>query len=543
MASLSPEFNATVIDPVTGTSTPAQHILAQNGTITAVVSDESALPSQVSEATTIDVSGKYICPGLIDGHVHISAAPSDTDFSKVKSTPEHMSMLHMTYVCRSILVRSFTTVRDCDGALYALSRPEEWLVPGPRLFISGHAPSQTGGHGGFRNCHGHTHCASGFVSGFGRACNGVPACLATTARDEIRRGANFIKSMGSGSNHGTYMTCHAYAPDSIRVVMENGVKGIEYGNLIDEPTAKLMLLNEDSQIKNRKVLYMGINTLKIAKEAGLTLCYGSDQLGPLGLYQTREFSIRSEGLSNIDILQSATINLARMIGETSTLVQAKTGSKADLLILNNNPLDDTTAFERQEEEVVAVIKDGRARSSLLVFWTFHPPSLTVSAIPSSSESTIVSGRILDVLADDYGAQKADADRPPYVPAMDILRADKESKTWLRFFHSTQCGPDLSRSFCARCGTQLCFHFKLAAEYCFEGKLPDDWQDFFHLYHGSLDREFLEKDWFAPHSEVNFKYGTPFTKSASATAKGLKCLHKLQGFDEDVTEEELAKLSS
>ncbi|KAF4468579.1 hypothetical protein FALBO_4528 [Fusarium albosuccineum] len=187
----------------------------------------------------------------------------------------------------------------------------------------------------------------------------------------------------------------------------------------------------------------------------------------------------------------------------------------------------------------------RATGSFLATGVLDIPSpmLTVSAISPSSESTIVSGRILDVLADDYDAQKADEDRPPYVPAMDILRADKESKTWLRFFHSTKCGPDLSRSFCARCGTQLCFHFKLAAEYCFEAKLPDDWQDFFHLYHGSLDREFLEKDWFAPHSEVNFKYGTPFTKSASATAKGLKCLHKLQGFDEDVAEEELAKLSS
>ncbi|EGU89193.1 hypothetical protein FOXB_00287 [Fusarium oxysporum f. sp. conglutinans Fo5176] len=40
------------------------------------------------------------------------------------------------------------------------------------------------------------------------------------------------------------------------------------------------------------------------------------------------------------------------------------------------------------------------------------PMLTVSAMSPSSESDIISGRILDVLADDYDAEKADADRPP-----------------------------------------------------------------------------------------------------------------------------------
>ncbi|KAM6524614.1 hypothetical protein FALCPG4_010223 [Fusarium falciforme] len=401
--------NATIIDPVTGTSTASQYIFTQNGTIAAITSDDTTLPAEASEATIIDVAGKYICPGLIDAHVHIAAAPGDSDFSKVMSTPEHVSMLRMTYVCRDILARGFTTVRDCGGAPYALKQAtEEWLVPGPRLYISGHALSQTGGHGDFRSCHDHAQCVSGFVSGLGRVCDGVSACLAT-ARDEIRRGADFIKIMGSGgvvsptdrlegkqfspeeiravvlaaSNHGTYVTCHAYSPDSIRIAIENGVKGIEHGNLIDEPTAKLMaekgcfltptlvtyqtladpalpqFLNEDSQAKNKKVLAMGINALKIAKKAGLTLCYGSDLLGPLGIYQTREFSIRSEALSNLDILQSATINPARMLGETNTLGQVKTGFKADLLILNSNPLDDITVFERQQQELVAVIKDGR----------------------------------------------------------------------------------------------------------------------------------------------------------------------------------------
>uniref|UniRef100_A0A0D2XTV5 CENP-V/GFA domain-containing protein n=1 Tax=Fusarium oxysporum (strain Fo5176) TaxID=660025 RepID=A0A0D2XTV5_FUSOF len=142
------------------------------------------------------------------------------------------------------------------------------------------------------------------------------------------------------------------------------------------------------------------------------------------------------------------------------------------------------------------------------------PMLTVSAMSPSSETDVISGRVLDVLADDYDAEKADADRPPL---------------------------DVSRSFCGRCGTQLCFHFKLEPEYCADGKLPDGWRDSFHLYLGTLDREFLEKDWFNPDSEVNFKHGTPLSRCVSATAKGLKDLPKMQEFDGQATEEELATL--
>ncbi|KAG8673771.1 hypothetical protein FPOAC2_07243 [Fusarium poae] len=169
------------------------------------------------------------------------------------------------------------------------------------------------------------------------------------------------------------------------------------------------------------------------------------------------------------------------------------------------------------------------------------PMLTVSAMVPSSETEIVSGRITDPLAEDYDAEKADAERPPYVPAVDVLRATGENKTWLRFFHSINANAAMSRSFCGRCGTPLCYHFKLEPEFCYQGKMPHGWCDSFHLSLGSFDREFLEKDWFNPGSEGMFKYGTPMSKCVSATAKGLKDLPKMQEFKDMVPEEELAAL--
>ncbi|RSL92297.1 hypothetical protein CEP52_013896 [Fusarium oligoseptatum] len=154
------------------------------------------------------------------------------------------------------------------------------------------------------------------------------------------------------------------------------------------------------------------------------------------------------------------------------------------------------------------------------------PMLTVSSISPSSESTIPM-RIVPLTSQ---AQKS-------------FLAGEESKTWIRFYHSTTCGKALSRSFCGRCGTPICFHFKLIPEYCHEGNMPKDFEDLFHIYLGTVDREFLDKELFIPDMEVNFKFGITFGKTVSATAKGLKEIPKVQEFDGEVSKEELQKLAA
>ncbi len=404
---------AKVIDPVKGEVHANSSVLLENGEIASVTYDGEK--SEVSgEVQEVDLQGKYVCPGLIDCHVHIAAVPGETDLRHIIATPEQESMLRMTFVCRDMLCRGFTTARDCGGAPYALKQAcDSWLVPGPRLFICGHALSQTGGHGDFRSAHDHAECASGFVSGIGRVCDGVSECM-RIARDELRCGADFVKIMGGGGvvsptdkllgmqfsaeeiramvlvakNAQTYVTCHAYTPESIQIAIKSGVRGIEHGNLMDRSTAKMMaehkcfltptlvtyqtlgdpclprLLSEDCMSKNREVLDIGLEALKVATQEGVTLCYGSDLLGPLGTYQAKEFSIRSQVLTPLEILQSATINGARLLGQEA-LGRIEPGCKADILILNSNPLEDISIFERPEQELMAVIKEGRVCRSRL----------------------------------------------------------------------------------------------------------------------------------------------------------------------------------
>ena len=406
--------NAKVIDVVNGHVHANSSVLLEHGTISKVIYDGDKIEISGDIQSTIDLHGKYICPGLIDSHVHIAAVPGEIDLRLLMATSEQEGLLRMTFVCRDMLSRGFTTVRDCGGAPYALKQAcESWLVPGPRLFISGHALSQTGGHGDFRSAHDHSNCAAGFVSDLGRICDGVPECM-RVARDELRRGADFIKIMAGGGvasptdrltdkqfspeeiramvlvaqNAHTYVTCHAYAPESIQIAIKNGVKGVEHGNLLDRTTARMMaerkcfltptlvtyqtlsdpslpqFLPPDSRSKNEKVLAVGLEALRIAKEEGVVMCYGSDLLGPLGAYQLQEFGIRSQVLTSLDILQSATVNPAKMLGQ-DTLGRIEPGCEADILVLNSNPLEDITVFERYEQELLAVVKGGRVCRSRL----------------------------------------------------------------------------------------------------------------------------------------------------------------------------------
>ena len=179
----------------------------------------------------------------------------------------------------------------------------------------------------------------------------------------------------------------------------------------------------------------------------------------------------------------------------------------------------------------------RASASLLPLAIVQVPMpmVTVSVLeqPHDADVLLKTGRVLDVLDENYDQAEADAKRPAYEPSADVLRATEDNGargTWLRFWHSFDCSSNFSRSFCGRCGTQVGFHLRLRAEYCYGGKLPNGWGDIYDINVGTVDREFLDKEWFQPQSEVNFKHGIPFGKKVAATALGLRHLEKSYSLD-------------
>ncbi|KAJ5747367.1 uncharacterized protein N7511_009063 [Penicillium nucicola] len=404
-------MNATIIDPVQGELIPHATVRISDGKITQIVTDGSTTATEdVSEESIIDLSGKYLCPGLIDCHVHIAVVPGEADLRAYKDMTERISLLRQPLVLKSMLERGFTSIRDCGGASLAVKEAvEDGVFPGPRLFIAGYALSQTGGHGDMRGSHDAQLCCGGSLSGISRIVDGPAECY-KYAREELRQGADFIKIMGGGGvasptdriehvqfsdeeikaivtvarNAGTYVTSHSYTPQAIQQAIKLGVRGIEHGNLIDLETAKMMaeldvfltptliahvmskqlnFLPPDGAAKNDEVLEKGLRAMKMAVEAGVTVCFGSDLLGPMHFAQSKEFSVRSKVLTPLQILRSATVNAARLIMQEDRLGQIREGFAADLVILNENPLDDITVLDKVEEHMMGVIKDGRVYTS------------------------------------------------------------------------------------------------------------------------------------------------------------------------------------
>lgn len=415
-------INAKLIDPVEGKVLENAEITIVNGKFTSVVTGQGSASTPAVESGSmkvVDVQGKYVCPGLVDGHVHVTATPGEADLkSTYKNIPASMNNFRTTFLAKEMLQRGFTTARDCGGADGSLKDAiEEWLIPGPRLLIAGHALSQTGGHGDQRSFFNDEDptlkCCAGHRSGIGRLCDGVTEC-SVAVRDEIRKGADFIKIMGGGgvasrlnnlghqqfldeeiqaitktaASFDTYVTAHAYTVRAMRHMINNGVLGIEHGNFIDRELALEMaekgiymtptlvthdamtippydkFLNDKCAEKNRQVLGSGLQALKIAYDAGVTVCFGSDLIAGMHQFQKREFTLRSSVLPALAIFRSVTTNCAKMLRMEDQIGQVKEGFLADLIVLEKNPLEDITVLD-DKSNLQAVVKDGYVALSKL----------------------------------------------------------------------------------------------------------------------------------------------------------------------------------
>jgi len=234
------------------------------------------------------------------------------------------------------------------------------------------------------------------------------AAVRKAAREELRRGARQVKIMASGGvasptdpianlqyspeemraiveeayGWNTYAMAHAYTPAAIRRAALAGVRTIEHGNLIDEATARLLVerdaflvptlvtyhaidelgrklgFPEASQRKVRDVLDAGLASLEIARAAGLPMGFGTDLLGETHDQQSRELVIRAEVLPAAEVIRQATLVNARILRQEGELGELVAGARADLLVVDGNPLDDLGLLEGQGRHLAAVVKGG-----------------------------------------------------------------------------------------------------------------------------------------------------------------------------------------
>jgi imidazolonepropionase-like amidohydrolase len=397
-----------LLDPVAGELREDHAVLVENGRIKEV----SDRPIRSTSAREIDVRGKTLMPGLIDLHVHVHA--TQLNLAAQVNLPNVLVTLKSLPLLQGMLRRGFTTVRDAGGAGFALKQAlEQGLADGPRLFVSGRAISQTGGHGDMRGRSDYigtdspcSCCAR--VGAISRVADGVDA-VRRAVREELQMGADQIKIMASGGvasptdpvgawgysedeikaivhearARGTYVLAHAYTAEAITRAVRCGVRTIEHGNLVDDAAARVMAehgafavptlvtydalasegealgLPADSVAKIESVRQAGLRSLEIFRAAGVPMGFGSDLLGESQRLQSDEFRLRSEVLSPLEILRSATVVGAQVLGQVGQLGQITAGAHADMLVVDGNPLASLDCLLGQGERIPVVMKGGR----------------------------------------------------------------------------------------------------------------------------------------------------------------------------------------
>ncbi|MCL4110547.1 UNVERIFIED_CONTAM: hypothetical protein GTU68_035521 [Idotea baltica] len=317
----------------------------------------------------------------------------------------------MAALATETVERGFTTVRDLGGDVTGLVRAiKRGVTGGPRIIAAGRMLSQTGGHGdaegGDREV---PSCACAMrTTAFGIVADG-PEAVRKAARHNLREGSAFLKIHVSGgvatpsdplesvqftkeeisiavveaAHRQTYVSAHAYSPESIQLAVESGVHCIEHGNMLDDASAQLMASSDavlvptlatyeamdqlgdelglpaSNREKNTKVYNAGLASLEVANRHGVTMGFGTDLIGETQVRQNREFVIRHEVEPAVDILRSmwnTNSQLCHLDGRIGTITP---GAYGDVVVSRVNPLDDLVAFADPTTAFSHVIQGGR----------------------------------------------------------------------------------------------------------------------------------------------------------------------------------------
>lgn len=378
----------------------------------AIVIADGRVEAVVDPGVTEDVirlAGQTIVPGLIDAHTHLTG-PEDEGQGYahlVMRSGAQDALIGVKHAAATIRA-GFTTVRDIgtfrafvDVALKEAI--ETGWVEGPRMMVAGAYVTCPGGGGDITGLAVDVDAVVPRELRFG-VTSGVDQ-MRSTVRQILRYGADFIKVLAtgavltSGTNPGapeftedeiraavevakaagTHVAVHAHGAEGIKRAVRAGARSIEHGSLIDDEGVELMAEHGTYLVAD---LYDGDHILKEgpgrgfsdevmrkteltteaqrsgfrkAAEAGVRIAYGTDS----GVYphgdNGRQFALYVEhGLSPAATLQSATRWAAELMGWEDRVGSLQPGLYADLVVLDDNPLDDITTLERP----AGVMKEG-----------------------------------------------------------------------------------------------------------------------------------------------------------------------------------------
>lgn len=338
-------------------------------------------------ATTIDLPGTTLMPGLIESHSHMLLHPyNETSWNdQVLHEGLGVRIARATNHLRATLMAGFTTVRDLgtEGAGYSdvelKQAVEQGIIPGPRMLVATRAIVATGSYG-----------PKGFAPEWRVPLGAEEAdgdSIIRVVRDQIGHGADWVKLYGdyrwgahgeaaptfsvdelklaveTAKSSGRLVAVHTTTPEGMRRAILAGVATIEHG---DDGTPEIFQMMKEHDValcptvaagdaiaqyggwkKGQDPEPPGIArkraSFKAALAAGVTIINGSD----VGVYthgdNARELEIEvSYGMQPIDALRSATSIAGRVL--RMNIGEVKEGKLADLVAIDGDPTENISAI-------------------------------------------------------------------------------------------------------------------------------------------------------------------------------------------------------
>ena len=347
---------------------------------------------------TVDCTGEYLIPGLIDCHVHISSSGDPAELTPGQRVSLARRAWRTAENARATLAGGVTTVRDlgaADRLNIDLARAvEEGEVEGPRVLAAGMGVTMSGGHG------------HGFIA---READGADE-VRKAVREEIRAGAGAIKLFASGgvltpgvdprspaftreeltagveeaTKAFRTVAAHAQSTEGIKNAVAAGVSSIEHGVWLDEEAIAMMIergtylvptltapyhianggeagIPEYAVEKGQQVLEDHFASYERALEAGVKVAMGTDQGTPLnrpGENAQEAVRMADHGLSPAAALLAASgwaADLLQLGDETGRL---RVGLATDIVRLTEDPLVDIRCLTRPGA-IAGVVRGGR----------------------------------------------------------------------------------------------------------------------------------------------------------------------------------------
>ena len=357
------------------------------------------------EVILIDLSDKFVLPGLMDMHVHLLGELGPDSRLDALQVTTSMQALKGAMHAKRTLDAGFTTVRDLGGkpeAIYALrDAVNDGVVPGPRILAAGSSLAATGGHGDVDGvkaelltlwtpetiCDGPYDCrrATRYAIKYGAdwikitATGGVLSDTAT-GTDQQMTDDELREIMDTAHGLGVKVAAHAHGTDGINAALRAGVDSIDHGSFLDResirlfrqtgaylvptlsPSYKIPAQMEGNPfftdvIKAKALAASAASKANFgsAYEAGVKIAFGTDSAVTKHGENADEFGMMVDsGMTEMDAIRSATVVAAALIEMSETLGTIEPGKIADIIAVDASPLDDITVLE----DVAVVIKEG-----------------------------------------------------------------------------------------------------------------------------------------------------------------------------------------